>query len=95
MISGITSAASLAYVPIASSRSSTPSPSSDQLAMSLSPDTFAGLVSDASSMPEVRGEVVDAFKAQVQSGQYPGSDVLDGLVDLMGSTWAKNAQAQN
>jgi hypothetical protein len=92
MISGITSLASLAYAPIASSRSSAPPSSGDQVSMSLSPETFASLVSDAGSMPEVRGGVVDAYKSQVQSGLYPTSDTVDGLVDLMGSTWAKAAR---
>jgi len=93
MISGINSLASLAYVPAGSTRTPAPEPASDQVSMSLSSDTFASLVSDASAMPEVRGEVVDAYKSQVQSGQYPAPEVLDGLVDLMGGTWAQSARA--
>jgi hypothetical protein len=93
MISGINSTASLAYVP-AASRSPAPAPTAgDQVAISLSPETFSSLVQTANSMPEVRGEVVDAFKAQIQAGAYPSSDTLDGLVDLMGGTWAKSAQS--
>jgi hypothetical protein len=89
-INGVTSAASLGYVP-ANSRAQAQQPAGDQVAMSLSPETFSSLVSEAGSMPEVRGEVVDAFKSQVQSGNYPSQETLDGLVDLMGSSWVKLA----
>jgi hypothetical protein len=92
MISPILSAASLAYVPMTSSRTQGQPSANDQVAMSLSPDTFSSLVSDASSMPEVRGEVVDAYKSQVQAGNYPTQETLDGLVDLMGGTWARSAR---
>ncbi len=92
MISGISSLAASAYVPAASSRPAASQPAGDQVAMSLSPDTFSSLVQEAGAMPEVRGELVDAFKSQVQSGSYPSQDTLDGLVDLMGGTWAKNAR---
>ena len=91
MISGITSTAALAYMPPGSSRTSAPAATGDQVAMSLSPETFSSLVQDAGSMPEVRGEVVDAYKAQVQTGHYPAQEVIDGLIDLMGGAWAKNA----
>jgi len=94
MISGISSLAAAAYVPLASSRSPAAQPTGDQVAMSLSPDTFTSLVRTASAMPEVRGELVDTYKAQIQSGSYPSSDTLDGLVDLMGATWAQSARSQ-
>jgi hypothetical protein len=93
MISSINSAVALAYLPATSSRSSAPQPAGDQVAMSLSPDTFAGLVRDAGNMPDVRGDVVAAYKSQIQSGNYPTEDDLDGLVDLMGGTWAKQASS--
>ena len=93
MISSINSAASLAYLPALSPRNSARQPAGDQLAMSLSPDTFAGLVRDAGSMPEVRSDLVDAYKSQVRTGNYPTEDDLDGLIDLMGGTWASQASS--
>jgi hypothetical protein len=68
-------------------------PAGDQVSMSLSPETYSSLVSQASQMPEVRGEVVDAYKSRIQSGAYPTQATIDGLVNLMGGTWAANAQA--
>ena len=59
--------------------------------MSLSADTFSSLVSEANQMPDVRGEVVDAFKSRVQSGDYPSSETLDGLADVMGNHWSQFA----
>ncbi len=93
MLSGINSTASLAYLPAVSSRSSASQPAGDQVSMSLSPETFTGLVRDAAAMPEVRGEVVDAYKSQVQAGHYPTPDTIDGLVDLMGGAWVKAARS--
>ena len=68
-------------------------PAGDQVSMSASADMFTSLVNDATNMPDVRSEVVDAYKARVQSGAYPSQDTLDGLVNLMGPTWAANAQS--
>lgn len=93
MISGISPTASLSYLQ-AGARSIAPQPAEDQVSMSLSPETFSSLVSDASSMPEVRSELVDAYKSQVTAGHYPTQDTLDSLVDLMGGTWAKSARAE-
>jgi hypothetical protein len=91
MISGISSTGSLAYGQAASR---TPAqPPGDQVAMSLSADTFSSLVSDAGQMPDVRGEVVDAYKSRVQSGEYPSTETLDGLTDLIGNNWSQFAQA--
>ncbi len=90
-ISGITSTASLAYSQ-AGSRAQTQQPAGDQVSMSLSPETFSDLVSTASSMPEVRGELVDAYKSQIKSGHYPAQDVIEGLIKLMGGAWSKAAQ---
>jgi hypothetical protein len=90
MISGISSTGSLAYGQAASR---TPAqPPGDQVAMSLSADTFSSLVSDAGQMPDVRSEVVDAYKSRVQSGEYPSTETLDGLADLIGNHWTQFAQ---
>jgi hypothetical protein len=91
MISGISSTGSLAYGQPAS-RTPAP-PAGDQVSMSLSANTFSSLVSDAGQMPDVRNEVVDAYKSRVQSGEYPSSETLDGLADLMGNHWSKFAEA--
>ena len=92
-ITGVSAAGAITYTPAASRPQA--QPASDQVSMSLSPDTYSSLVSAAGQMPEVRGEVVDAFKSRIQSGEYPTSDTLDGLVDRMGGTWAANAQASS
>jgi hypothetical protein len=43
-------------------------------------------------MPEVRGEVVDAFKARIQSGHYPSQDIVEGLLHLVGGAIAQQAK---
>jgi hypothetical protein len=35
-------------------------------------------------MPEVRSDVVDAFKSRIQAGSYPTQDDIAGLTDLIG-----------
>jgi anti-sigma28 factor (negative regulator of flagellin synthesis) len=92
-ITGVSTAGSITYTPSVSRPQA--QPAGDQVSMSLSPDTYSSLVTEASQMPDVRGEVVDAFKARIQSGDYPTSDTLDGLVDRMGGTWAANAQSSS
>jgi len=90
-ITGVSAAGAITYTPAASRPQA--QPAGDQVSMSLSPDTYSSLVTAASQMPEVRGDVVDSFKARIQSGEYPTSENLDDLVDRMGGTWAANAQA--
>jgi len=58
----------------------------DQAVINFSPDTFSSLVNEAGQMPEVRSEVVDAYKARIQAGQYPSEDVVSGLTDLIGGS---------
>ncbi len=89
-ISGFPSLASISFTP-AASRVSTPTAPGDQVAMSLSADTFSSLVQEAGQMPDVRGELVASYKARIQSGTYPTQETLDGLVDRMGSAWASQA----
>jgi anti-sigma28 factor (negative regulator of flagellin synthesis) len=87
MISGISSSSSVAFgQPTARAQAQ---PAGDQVSMSLSADTFSNLVSEAGQMPDVRGEVVDAFKARIQSGEYPSPQTLDGLADVMGDHWSQ------
>jgi hypothetical protein len=90
-ITGVTTAGAITYTPAASRPQA--QPAGDQVSMSLSPETYSSLVTAAGQYPEVRGELVDAFKSRIQSGDYPTEDTLDGLVDLMGGTWAANAKA--
>jgi hypothetical protein len=59
----------------------------------MSPETFSSLVSQAMQIPEVRHELVDAYKARIQSGQYPGTAAVEGLIRLMGGTWVQQANS--
>jgi hypothetical protein len=88
-ISGISSSSSMAYGP--STVRAQAQPAGDQVSMSFSADTFSSLVNEAGQMPDVRGEVVDAFKARIQSGQYPSPQTLDGVADVMGDHWPQFA----
>lgn len=90
MISGLSSSNPIAFSqPTARAQTQPPG---DQVSMSLSADTFSGLVNEAGQMPEVRGEVVDSFKARIQSGEYPSSQTLDGLADVIGDHWSQLTQ---
>jgi hypothetical protein len=92
-ISGISSSSPLSY---GQPTARTPAqPEGDQVSMSLSADTFSSLVSEAGQLPDVRSDVVDAYKSRVESGDYPSSKTLDGLADLMGSHWSQFAAAGN
>jgi len=57
----------------------------DHAEFNLSADSFSSLVQQASQMPEVRTELVDAFKSRIQSGQYPSQDVVEGLSQMIGA----------
>jgi hypothetical protein len=50
----------------------------------MSADSFSNLVAEAKATPEVRSDVVDSFKAQIQSGHYPSQDVVAGLARAIG-----------
>jgi anti-sigma28 factor (negative regulator of flagellin synthesis) len=65
----------------------------DQAVINFSPDTFSSLVQEANQMPEVRSEVVDSFKARIQSGEYPSQDVIEGLTDLIGGSIVQQAKS--
>jgi anti-sigma28 factor (negative regulator of flagellin synthesis) len=66
--------------------------SSDQVMINNSADSFSSLVKEAGQMPEVRSELVDAYKARVASGHYPSEDIVAGLLRLIGGGIAKAAQ---
>ncbi len=90
-INGVSNAGAIAYAqPVSRPQAQ---PAGDQVSMSLSPETYSSLVTTAGQMPDVRTEVVDAYKARIQSGDYPTPETVDGLVDLMGPTWLTNAKA--
>jgi hypothetical protein len=82
-ISGITSTP-----PMSMDKSPSPSPAakadSDQAVLNFSADSFSSLVQEAAQAPEVRDEVVDAFKARIQSGEYPPAQTVAGLADAIG-----------
>ncbi len=63
----------------------TVSSDSDHAEFNLSADSFSSLVNRASQMPEVRTELVDAFKARIRSGQYPPQDTVASLSHVIGS----------
>jgi len=81
-ISGITNSP---LIPLPkTSLSQTGKSATDQAVINFSPDSFSSLVKEASQMPEVRSEVVDAFKSRIQSGGYPSQADLAGLADVIG-----------
>lgn len=65
----------------------------DRAEFHLSASSFSSLVHQASQMPEVRSEVVDAFKTRIQAGHYPGEDIVAGLTKLMGGVVAQAAKS--
>jgi len=66
---------------------------SDGAVLNFSADSFSSLVNEASSMPEVRSDVVDLFKARIASGHYPSQDIVAGLTHLMGGAIADQLKA--
>jgi hypothetical protein len=85
----ITSSTTIPFAPVtvstgaSATQSSASSGNSDQAELNMSSATFDSLVKEASSFPEVRSEVVDAYAAQVATGHYPPVDVISGLADLL------------
>ena len=86
----ITSATTIPFVPLPTgmSAATTPSPASstdsDQAVLNMSASTFSSLVQQAKSYPEVRSDVVQAYKAGIANGSYPSEEVVAGLIKLMG-----------
>jgi len=44
-------------------------------------------------MPEVRSEVVGAYKARIQAEQYPSQEIIAGLTRLIGGGILQLAQS--
>ncbi len=90
-ISGISASPS---IPVEKTNSSQVSkPAVDQAVINFSADSFSSLVKEAGQMPEVRSEVVDAFKTRIQAGNYPSQDVIAGLTDLIGGGIVRQAKS--
>ncbi|MEI9998743.1 MAG: flagellar biosynthesis anti-sigma factor FlgM [Verrucomicrobiota bacterium] len=68
----------------------TPAEGSDRAELNISSDTFSSFVEQAKSYPEVRSDVVNSFKSQIQNGHYPPQDIVEGLLHLVGSTVLQN-----
>ncbi len=90
-INGISNSLPVTFTKPASSAPGA-APAGDRVSISSSGDSFSDLVSQVNQMPEVRGEVVDAYKVRIQAG-YPGPLDVEGLANLMGSTWTRLAGA--
>jgi anti-sigma28 factor (negative regulator of flagellin synthesis) len=90
-ISGISTSLSIPMGKINSSQVS--KPARDEAVLNFSTNSFSSMVKQAGQMPEVRSEVVDAFKARIQSGQYPSQDVIAGLTDLIGGAIVQQARS--
>jgi Anti-sigma-28 factor, FlgM len=58
-------------------------------------NSFSGLVKEASAMPEVRSDLVDSFKARIQSGQYPNQNDIAGLADAIGGSIVQQAASES
>ena len=70
-----------------------PSEATDQAVLNFSADSFSSLVKEAGQMPEVRSEVVDAFKARIQAGHYPAQEIIAGLTRLIGGGIVQQAKS--
>jgi anti-sigma28 factor (negative regulator of flagellin synthesis) len=83
------------YNNVGKNNSTTPAakPALDQAVIGFSGSSFSSLVSEANSQPDVRSEVVESYKSRIQSGAYPTQDTLSGLVDVIGGSIVKAAQA--
>ena len=90
-ISGISTSPS---IPLERTKSShAAKPAQDQAVVNFSADSFSSLVKQAGQMPEVRNDVVNAFKARIQTGQYPSQDTLAGLVNVIGPAIVEQASS--
>jgi hypothetical protein len=58
-----------------------------------SPDFFASLVQEARQMPEVRSELIEAFKTRIRAGHYPSQETMTGLARLIGAGIVRQARS--
>jgi anti-sigma28 factor (negative regulator of flagellin synthesis) len=84
----INSATTIPFLPVTAGlgtakTATTPSTNSDQAVMNTSASTFASLVEEAKSYPEVRSSVVEAYKSAIASGKYPSDQVMAGLAKTL------------
>jgi len=85
-------------LPMEKTKSSAPAQSTTDtpvMSFSSSASSFTNLVKQASQMPEVRSDVVDSFKSRIQAGQYPDSETVDNLTDVIGSSIVKMANSSS
>jgi hypothetical protein len=69
--------------------------SSDGAVLNNSADSFSSLVQTANAMPEIRSEVVDAYKARIRTGHYPSEDIVAGLTRLVGGAIAQQLKTES
>ena len=91
-ISGISSSP---FLPLEKKTNSSPvsKPVVDQAIMNFSADSFSDLVKEAGQFPEVRSELVDAYKSRIQSGEYPSQETIAGLANYLGNSLVQMAKA--
>lgn len=94
-INGISTSPSLPVEKTSSSSSQAGKPATDQVVINFSADSFSNLVKEAGQMPEVRSEVVDAFKSRIQSGDYPSQETIAGLTSLIGGGILQQAKSSS
>lgn len=93
-ISGVSNSTPISAARTAPS-SSAVAPSSDQAVLNTSADSFSSLVQEAAQMPDVRSEVVDAYRSRIQAGNYPSEDTLAGLTRVIGGGVMQLAQTDS
>jgi anti-sigma28 factor (negative regulator of flagellin synthesis) len=92
-ISGISTSQVIPMGKTNQSHAESQKPALDQAVVSFSSNSFSSLVKEAAQMPEVRSEVVDAYKARIQSGEYPSQETISGLTDLIGPAIVEQADS--
>ena len=70
-------------------------PATDEAVLNFSADSFSSLVQEAGQYPDVRSELVDSFKARIQSGAYPSQDDIAGLTNVIGGTVLQLAKSDS
>ena len=66
---------------------------SDKIEISKEGEYAAKLMSEVSSMPETRPQIVDELKAKVRGGNWPPPALVDGLVRLIGNNLLLEGEA--
>jgi len=75
--------------------SSVGKPAVDQAVINFSPSSFSNLVQEAGQFPDVRSELVESFKARIQSGAYPSQEDISGLTNILGGHILQLAQSES